>query len=117
MRVASTCAGDASAFFIHAYWALETTKTTFKNNIILKAHLEHSESLQFEDRQTGAGELARAHKASCFQTVVSINGKSGGELRRCAAASVRHAMCLVSSPKCGKIFAKSEVHCKMARKK
>ena len=30
--------------------------TTFKNNIILWAHLEHSESWQFEDRQMGAGE-------------------------------------------------------------
>ena len=37
-------------------WDLETTKTTFKNNIILRAHLEHSESWQFEDRQMGAGE-------------------------------------------------------------
>ena len=31
-------------FFIHTHWDLETTKTTFKNNIILRAHLEHSES-------------------------------------------------------------------------
>ena len=46
---------------------LETTMTTFKNNIILRAHLEHSESWQFEDRQMGAGELARAPKASCFK--------------------------------------------------
>ena len=34
----------ASPFFTHAYWDLETTKTTFKNNIVLRAHLEHSES-------------------------------------------------------------------------
>jgi len=34
----------SSLFFIQAYWNLETTKTTFKNNIILRAHLEHSES-------------------------------------------------------------------------
>ena len=33
--------------------------TTFKNNIILRAHLEHSELWQFEDGQMGAGELAR----------------------------------------------------------
>ena len=32
----------ASAFFTHMYWDLETTMTTFKNNIILRAHLEHS---------------------------------------------------------------------------
>ncbi len=31
-------------FFPHTYWDLETTMTTFKNNIILRAHLEHSES-------------------------------------------------------------------------
>ena len=31
------------AFFTHMYWDLETTMTTFKNNIILRAHLEHSE--------------------------------------------------------------------------
>ena len=30
----------------------------------------------------GAGELARAHKASCFQTVVSIQQRYYGELRR-----------------------------------
>ena len=30
--------------------------TTFKNNIILRAHLEHSELWEFEDRQMGAGE-------------------------------------------------------------
>ena len=30
------------AFFTHPYWDLETTMTTFKNNIILRAHLEHS---------------------------------------------------------------------------
>ena len=30
------------AFFTHTYWNLETTMTTFKNNIILRAHLEHS---------------------------------------------------------------------------
>ena len=46
----------ASSFFTHAYWDLETTMTTFKNNMILRAHLEHSESWQFEDRQMGAGE-------------------------------------------------------------
>jgi len=40
-------------------------------NIFLRAHLEHSESWRFEDRQMGAGELARAHKASCFKQVVS----------------------------------------------
>ena len=34
----------ASPFFTHSYWDLETTMTTFKNNIILRAHLEHSES-------------------------------------------------------------------------
>ena len=34
----------ASPFFAHSYWDLETTKTTFKNNIILRAHLEQSES-------------------------------------------------------------------------
>ncbi len=34
----------ASPFFTHAYWDLETTMTTFKNNIILMAHLEQSES-------------------------------------------------------------------------
>ena len=34
----------SSLFFIQAYWNLETTKTTFKHNIILRAHLEHSES-------------------------------------------------------------------------
>ena len=33
----------ASAFFTHAHWDLETTMTTFKNSIILWAHLEHSE--------------------------------------------------------------------------
>ncbi len=44
----------ASPFFTHAYWDLETTKTTFKNNIVLRTHL-------------GAGELARAPKASCFK--------------------------------------------------
>ena len=54
-------------FFTHAYWDLETTKTTFKNNIVLRTHLEHSESWQFEDRQMGTGELARAPKASCFK--------------------------------------------------
>ena len=32
----------ASAFFTHPYWDLETTMTTFKNNIILRAQLEHS---------------------------------------------------------------------------
>jgi hypothetical protein len=32
----------AKAFFTHPYWDLETTMTTFKNNIILRAHLEHS---------------------------------------------------------------------------
>ena len=48
-------------------------------NIVLRVHLEHSESWQFEDRQMGAGELARAHKASCFQKVVSNNEKNGGE--------------------------------------
>ena len=57
----------ASPFFTHAYWDLETTKTTFKNNIVLRTHLEHSESWQFEDRQMGAGELARAPMASCFK--------------------------------------------------
>ena len=46
---------------------LETTKTAFKNNIILRAHLEHSELWWVEDRQMGAGELARAPKASCFK--------------------------------------------------
>ena len=60
-------AEGASPFFTHAYWDLETTKTTFKNNIVLRTHLEHSESWQFEDRQMGAGELARAPKASCFK--------------------------------------------------
>ena len=34
----------ASPFFTHTYWDLETTMTTFNNNIILRAHLEHSES-------------------------------------------------------------------------
>ena len=34
----------SSLFFIQAYRDLETTKTTFKNNIILRTHLEHSES-------------------------------------------------------------------------
>ena len=29
------------AFFTHMYWDLETTMTTFKNNIILRTHLEH----------------------------------------------------------------------------
>ena len=29
--------------FTHTYWDFETTMTTFKNNIILRAHLEHSE--------------------------------------------------------------------------
>ncbi len=29
------------AFFTHTYWDLETTMTTFKNNIILRTHLEH----------------------------------------------------------------------------
>ena len=37
-------AEGASPFFTHAYWDLETTKTTFKNNIVLRTHLEHSES-------------------------------------------------------------------------
>ena len=32
-----------SSFFIHAYWNLKTTMTTFKNNMILRAHLEHPE--------------------------------------------------------------------------
>ena len=32
----------AFAFFTHMYWDLETTMTTFKNNIILRTHLEHS---------------------------------------------------------------------------
>jgi len=59
----------ASAFFTHAHWNLETTKTTFKNNIFLRAYLEHSESWQFEDRQMGAGELARTLGASPFFTV------------------------------------------------
>ena len=68
-----------AALLNYAYWNLETTKTTFKNNIALRAHLEHSESWQFEDRQMGAGELDRAHKASCFQKVVSNNEKNGGE--------------------------------------
>ena len=67
------------AFFAHAYWDLETTKTTFKNNIVLRTHLEHSESCEIDDRQMGAVELAHAHKESCFQTVVSHNGKNGGE--------------------------------------
>ena len=53
--------------FTHAYWDLKTTKTTFKNNIVLRTHLEHSESWQFEDWQMGAGELARAPNASCFK--------------------------------------------------
>jgi len=57
----------ASAFFTHPYWDLETTKTTVKNNIFLRTHLEHSESRQFEDRQMGAGEVARAPMASCFK--------------------------------------------------
>ena len=58
---------DHRARRIHAYRDLETTRTTVKNNIVLRAHLEHSESWQFEDRQMGAGELARAPKTSCFQ--------------------------------------------------
>ena len=33
----------ASPFFTHSYWDLETTMTTFKNNMILWAHLEHPE--------------------------------------------------------------------------
>ena len=37
-----SCAPDAGA--THAYWDLETTKTTFKNNIVLRARLEHSGS-------------------------------------------------------------------------
>ena len=40
----------ASAFFTHTYWDLETTMTTFKNNIILRANLEHSGLWWFEDR-------------------------------------------------------------------
>ena len=74
----------ASPFFTHAYWDLETTKTTFKNNIVLRTHLEHSESWQFEDRQMGAGELARAPKASCFKGLFPIFRRLGGEFRRCA---------------------------------
>ena len=62
---------DHRARRIHAYRDLETTRTTVKNNIVLRAHLEHSESWQFEDRQMGAGELARAPKTSCFKQVVS----------------------------------------------
>ncbi len=37
--------------------------TTFKNNIILRAHLEHSELWQFEDRQMGAGEWMRLSRS------------------------------------------------------
>jgi len=66
----------ASAFFTHAHWDLETTKTTFKNNIVLRARLEHSESWHFEDRQMGAGALARAPMASCFKQVVSNHQKA-----------------------------------------
>ncbi|MBR1589353.1 MAG: hypothetical protein IJ658_13655 [Kiritimatiellae bacterium] len=77
----------ASPFFTHAYWDLETTKTTFKNNIVLRTHLEHSESWQFDDRQMGAGELARAPKASCFKGLFPIFRRLGGEFRRCAQKS------------------------------
>ena len=36
-------APSASSFFAHAYWDLETTKTTFNNNFILRASLEQSD--------------------------------------------------------------------------
>ena len=37
--------------------------TTFKNNMILRAHLEHSELWQLEDWQTGAGEEMRLSRS------------------------------------------------------
>ena len=36
----------------------------------------------------GAGELARAHKASCFKSLFPFNGKGWGELRRCAPRGI-----------------------------
>ena len=35
----------------------------------------------------GAGELARAHKVSCFKSLFPIIRRLGGELRRCALTS------------------------------
>jgi len=80
---ADFCGQGSSQFFTHAHWDLETTMTTFKNNIILRARFEHSELWQFEDRQMGAGELDRAPKASCFKELFPIIRRLGGELRPC----------------------------------
>ena len=47
-------------------------------------------------------------------------GRKGAKWRNASSIYLRRfvmSMCLVSSPKCGKIFVKSEAHCKMARKK
>ena len=48
------------------------------------------------DWQMGAGELARAHKASCFKSLFPFNGKGWGELRRCApfARAIRQAIAI-----------------------
>ena len=36
----------------------------------------------------GTGELARAHKASCFKSLFPFNGKGWGELQRCAPRGI-----------------------------
>ena len=41
--------------------------TTFKNNIVLRAYLEHSESWQLEDRQMGRGRVSLRAKGQLFQ--------------------------------------------------
>jgi len=92
---ADFCGQGSSQFFTHAHWDLETTMTTFKSNIILRTHLEHSELWQFEDRQMGAGELDRAPKASCFKELFPIIRRLGGELRALADIVQRAACPLV----------------------
>ena len=37
----------------------------------------------------GAGELARAHKVSCFKSLFPIIRRLGGELRRCAHSPLK----------------------------
>ena len=65
--------------------------TTFKNNIVLRTHLEHSESWQLEDRQMGRGRVSLRAKgqlfqASCFLSTEgpAVNAKYLCEIPYCA---------------------------------
>ena len=53
--------------FHRSSFVMETTKTTFKNNLVLRAHLEHS---HFQNRYSlWIGKWARASRCACREAI------------------------------------------------